>query len=666
MVRYRIHNIRWKVAQVRLFESIAETQAASCNMYRLVSGLVDCDKLDTARGFVAAALPGWQPVLQQAIGSSPVHASPATSAYIFTTKFLHFAIRIRPKTHPGVETNLGIEMKYRHLAWAVCASLALALAACGGGASSTSATPVATQFSAATSSGAITAFGSVFVNGHEFSTTNATVIDDDSGTTASSTSGLEVGMVVDVKPAMASSTAHPESSELHVHPLARGYVDTADTTASTLTVMGQTVQLTSATNFSDHRACVSAAVNPCVAITGQSGLSATTGSGASAVAGSYAVVHGYLFGSSPGTANIVATLVSLADAPTSTSTGVNFKAEGVVTAIATSSLTIGGLNIDLAAATCRVSGATTPCASAFSVGQVVSVMAAVAPGLPATTFKADKARLGSKVAVDVSGAAVEIEGSVSGVTLSPASFVVRGISVDASTLPAGSSLPAVGDVVRVIGTVSANGQAVTATSVKVLHASAAARVGILGDASGVVPGTAANTFVLTVLGQQVMVTAETRLADRSVKGWDHHDPAINPFNISTFQTYLAASVSQHLMVRAEADASGNLTALSVTIVPASTVEAVAGVVDAMPTPVNSTVTGTPSKFSIHGIAVSVDPAAISWRHGSGVQSIAAGDEVLAIGTFVTDTLTVTATASRTNKVVDFGVPKHGDSDHDRF
>jgi hypothetical protein len=93
---------------------------------------------------------------------------------------------------------------------------------------------------------------------------------------------------------------------------------------------------------------------------------------------------------------------------------------------------------------------------------------------------------------------------------------------------------------------------------------------------------------------------------------------------------------------------------------------VAGVVDAMPAPVISTMTGTPSKFSVHGIAVSADPAAISWHHGSATQSIAAGDEVLAMGTFAMNTLTVTATASRTNKVVDFGVPTHGDDDRDRF
>jgi hypothetical protein len=86
----------------------------------------------------------------------------------------------------------------------------------------------------------------------------------------------------------------------------------------------------------------------------------------------------------------------------------------------------------------------------------------------------------------------------------------------------------------------------------------------------------------------------------------------------------------------------------------------------MPAPFNSAMTGTPSKFSVHGIAVSADPAAISWRHGSAMQSIAAGDEVLAVGTFATNILTVTATASRTNRVVDFGVPTHGDDDHDRF
>lgn len=556
-------------------------------------------------------------------------------------------------------------MKYQHLAWAASASLLLALGGCGGGGgSSASVTPGAIQLSAASSSGAITAFGSVFVNGHEFSTVNASVIDDDSGATASSTSGLEVGMVVDVKPAMASSTSHPEASELHVHPLARGYVDSSDTTASTLTVMGQAVQLTSATNFSDHRACVAATLNPCSAITGQSGLAATKASGAAAVAGSYVTVHGYLFGSSPGSANIVATLVSLADAPVSTTTGVNFKAEGVVTASASSTLTMGGLSVNLANAICRVAGATSNCASAFSSGQVVAVMASVAPSLPVKTLNAVTARLGSNVAVDVIGTTLEIEGSVASVTAAPAAFVVRGVKIDATALPAGTSLPAVGDIVRVLGTLGSSGQSVTASSLKLLHAAATASLGIQGDASAVAAGTSASSYVLTVLGQKVTVTSETRLADRSTKGWDHHDPASNPFNISTFQTYLGASVSQHLMVRAESGASGNLTALSVTIVPASTVAAVAGVVDSTPAPVNSAVTGIASIFSVHGIAVSADPVAMTRPHSTGLQTVAAGDEVLALGTFAANKLTVTATANPTNLVLDLGVPTH--PDRDRF
>ena len=555
-------------------------------------------------------------------------------------------------------------MKYQHLAWAVSASLLLALAACGGGTSSSATSGVTPSGASpgATSSGAITAFGSVFVNGHEFSTVNAKVIDDDSGNSATSTAGLEVGMVVDVRPAMASSSSHPEASELHVHPLARGYVDRSDTPASTLTVMGQAVQLTSATLFSDHRACVAAILNPCSAVTGQSGLVATTGSGATAQAGSYVTVHGYLFGSAPGAANIVATLVALADAPVASAADVNFKAEGVVTATAGSSLTIGALNVNLSNAVCRVAGVASNCASAFGTGQVVSVMASQAPSLPAATFMAEKARMGSKTAVDAVGATLEIEGSVVSVTSSPAGFVVQGVKIDASALPVGTSLPAVGDTVRVVGTLANNGQSVTASSLQVLHAAATASLGIEADASAVVAGTSPNSYLLTVLGQQVSVTAETRLADRSTRDWDRHDPASNPFNISTFQTYLAASKSQHLMVRAASDASGKLTALSVTIVPAASQSGIAGVVDATPAPVNSTATGTASKFSVHGIAVSADPAAIFRPHSAAMQSVSAGDQVLALGTFAAGTLTVTAAVSRSNQVLDLGVPAQHDRD----
>jgi hypothetical protein len=551
---------------------------------------------------------------------------------------------------------------------------ALALAACGGGGgSATDGTAAAS--SAAYSSGTVTAFGSIFVNGHEFSTQSAQVIDDDAGTATAGTAGLEVGMSVDVKAADGSTDAHPAAAEVHLHPLARGVVDGSDGTAGTLTVMGQTIQLTASTNFSDHRACLSAAT-PCAAVTGQSGLGVTSGSGASAVAGSYVTVHGYLFNGGSGGANIVATLVSVRD-PLPLANPVAYKVEGVVTATGSSQVTIGGLSVDLSGARCYAKGSNVACASAFSTGQVVAAIGATAPSLPAASFTAGAARLRSKLVVETAGATLELEGRVSSVTASPASFVVRGVTVDASAL---ASLPAAGDVVEVKGTVAGNGTSVTATSVKVLHAALAASYGFEGDVTGVAAGSAADTFVITVLGQSIMVDARTRLADRTRS--EGGDPASNPFNITTFQAYLAASGSRHVLVRTEADASGNLSALSLVIVPASTVASVGGTVDASPAPVNGTAGTTPTTFAVHGLPVSADAASVLkasvTRDGHGFDNtlapaagtVAAGDFVLARGTFGSGMLTVAAPAggpglSRTNVVIDFGT-LGAEPDHDVF
>lgn len=565
-------------------------------------------------------------------------------------------------------------MKIKHIAWLIFGGLVMGLAACGG-----SSGPVPTTGSAggtaasgasadAVSSGAITAFGSVFVNGHEFYTVGATVIDDDSDSASTSTSNLEVGEVVDVVSASNSSDANPIASELHVDPLARGYVDSSDATAGTVTVMGQTIQITSDTLFSDHRACISSTTNPCTSITDQSGLTATSGSGESAVPGTFVTVSGYLFadGSSTNSANIVATLISVTDAPTSSTTGMDFKAEGMITAANGSSITIGGLSIDLSSAQCYVSGRQEiACASAFSIGQVVSAYGATAPSLPATAFVPDGARLTSKIPVNAPGTSVEIEGAVSSVTASPAAFVLRGVNVDASNLPAGTTLPVVGDIVRVLGTVASDGLSITATSITILHAAHSASYGFEGDVDNVVAGAAANTYVLTLLGQNISVTSDTRLADRSTFPWrseNKEDPAINPFNINTFQTYLAASASQHLVVYAQADADGNLTAQWVAIVPPSTTSGITGVVDASPAPFNSTITGTPSTFEVHGVAVSADPTAVIQAFNKQTATVAAGDQVVARGTFASGTLTVVASPSFSNEVVDFGVPSRHDLD----
>jgi hypothetical protein len=557
------------------------------------------------------------------------------------------------------------------LAVAALASGAV-LVSCGGGSGPAAAgsSTLSGASAGAMSSGTVTAFGSVFVNGHEFATGAARVLDDDAGTSSSDSSALEVGMSVDVMASSRSSERSPEAAEIHLHPLARGVVDAIDSTASTLTLLGQTVQLSAATNYSDHRACVTASTSPCAAVDGASALHATSGTGVTQVPGSYVTVHGFLFDDgTPGSAQIVATLVVVDDAPASgAASAVNFKVEGVVDAVGTSSVTIGGLSVDLSSASCRSGGATVACAGAFAVKQIVSAVASAAPSLPATTLVASTARLRSKLVVETVGASVELEGKVASVNTAAASFVLRGLSVNTAGLT-GLSLPGVGDQVRVLGSVASGGASISATAVTVLHVARSAIVGLEGDAGVISASTSANTWVLPLLGQTLNVGATTRLADRSqhVRGGSGKSVA-NPFNISTFKTYLDASVSRHLIVRSQADATtGALTAISITIVPASTSAAIAGVVDATPAPVLSSAAGVPTTFAIHGLAIRADAASIVMHRVSlAGSSLAAGDFVLARGSFAAGALTVGTPLSSTNGVVDFGLLNERERDRDCF
>lgn len=552
----------------------------------------------------------------------------------------------------------------RWLQPALALALATGLAACGGGgggggsadAGGTGTTPTASTL---VSSGVITAFGSVFVNGHRFGTGSARVIDDDTGAATAGATGLEVGMVVDVR----HRENEQEAEELHVHPLVRGFVDAIDTATGRITVMGQTVQLSSATGFSDHRACRTAAT-PCAPIATAAGLVATTGSGASAAPGTFVSVHGFLFNGSGTAANVVATLVSVGDTPADASP-FNFKAEGVAT-VGSTGVRINGLQLNLANAVCVIGGQQASC-TGLTNGQVVSAGAAAAPTLPATVLAADRVRQSARLDVEAAGNTVELEGVVS--TVGSGSFVVRGITVDASALPAGTALPAVGDEVRVTGTLSATGDTLRAGSLSVEHEAHAAKLGLLGDVTAVTPGTATDTFTVTVLGQPVTVNAQTRLADMSTRDWDHRDPTVNPFNITSFASYLAASASQHVQIVAETGASGALVARSFAILPASTTVAVAGPVDATPAPAN----GSPTVFFVHGIRVSAAPSAIvtdSNNHrgpGSGrvtTTTVAAGDHVVVTGTFTGGSIVVGATPTATNRVVDEGTLQGEDEDHD--
>jgi len=513
-----------------------------------------------------------------------------------------------------------MQINFRKAAGALAATaVAAMLAACGSGgggsgattgASATGSSPSSTTV-ASQSTGAITAFGSVFVNGHEFNTNNASVVDDDTGATTTGTADLDIGEVVRVIPASDSSANAPVASEIHVDPLARGFVDVNSVSAGTLTVMGQTVQITSSTAYVDRRACVAAASSPCSAINAQSGLTATSG----ATPGSYVTVHGYLY--STGTAaQIVATLISVQDyvAPTAATSGSPFKLEGQVTTVSGSSIVIGGETVDLSAATCRADEVTAACSSIAAVGKTVAAFGFTAP--TNSMFAPTAARL-VDLLPQTAGVQVEIEGKVSSVT--GTSFVVQGITIDGSGL-AGNQIPAVGDTVELVGTVAANGQNVTATSILRDRPAAPARLVLAGPLTSVTAGTAAGTYVVTVLGQTATVDSNTMIVDRTVRPRP-------TFNITNFQTYIQGlSALPYVTLAVQTTSTGGLQANAFEIVeaPSDNFVKITGPADGAVT------AGNPSSVTVHGIDILFD--ATSVRDPA---SIAKGTNILAAGQYTT-------------------------------
>jgi hypothetical protein len=118
----------------------------------------------------------------------------------------------------------------------------LALASCSGGTGGTG----VTSSNPATSFGTITAFGSVFVNGVEFSTTGATIVLD--GNPAME-SNLRVGMVVTVNGSRSGSSG--SATRIEVDDAVKGFVE-AKVDPNHWTVMGQTVLVDDRTRFENN------------------------------------------------------------------------------------------------------------------------------------------------------------------------------------------------------------------------------------------------------------------------------------------------------------------------------------------------------------------------------------------------------------------------------
>jgi Domain of unknown function (DUF5666) len=126
--------------------------------------------------------------------------------------------------------------------WAI-AAMAATLVACGGGGSSQQ---IAGIQGSGVAIGAVTGFGSIFVNGVEFKTSGASIrIDDQSA----SESQLHIGDVVLVKGPINADGLTGTANEVSFHAAVKGAISDLNATALTIVVVGQRVQIVASTLF---------------------------------------------------------------------------------------------------------------------------------------------------------------------------------------------------------------------------------------------------------------------------------------------------------------------------------------------------------------------------------------------------------------------------------
>lgn len=322
---------------------------------------------------------------------------------------------------------------------AVSLAAAVVLVACGGGgggggdapattSSGTGTTPVTATPTATTSSftlGAISGFGSVVVGGVRFDDSRARVEDDDGSVRHSS--DLKLGMVVALDASGVDRSAGTASAErIRMGSEIVGPVGAVNATASTLTVLGQTVLVTTSTVFDS---------------TLSGGLSAIA-------AGAVLEVHGIL---DQATGQITATRIEPKTGATA------YKLRGVVASLDSTNKTfkIGTETISYA------SLATVPSGLADGVVVRVLLQTTQVNGAWVATRLGSGARVPSGTLSDA-----HVEGAIT-VFTSSASFEVNGLKVDASSasFPDGTTGIVLGARVEVTGTLT-NGVLV-ATKVEV-------------------------------------------------------------------------------------------------------------------------------------------------------------------------------------------------------
>jgi hypothetical protein len=397
------------------------------------------------------------------------------------------------------------------------------LASCGGGASGGTG-GAGTGGGPTQASGVLSAFGSIVVNGIEYTTGSSTaVVDGDADDAAASMGALQVGMTVDVD----ASAGGASAARVRFTSAVRGEVDAVDAAASTITVLGQTVQVTSATSFAGTNAAQSAVT--------QLG---------NVQVGDYVVVYGFLECTASGTngggctaTQVVATLVYEPGG-----SGV-YRVEGYARNVnaAGNGFTIDGLTVVIAT-TGTPATVCSPSPCAITEGELVAVRAASAPAIAsgALTLTASRIVATTQLPVYSTGATVSLAGPVSGLDAGADLFDVRGVVIDGSALAPTVATLSDGEIVTVTGTVAADGS-IVATSIAVQQHATFALLGPLGSDS-------ASADTLTVLGQTFKLNSATRFVD-----WAQ---GVRPFNLGNFATVLQAG--DQLIVSGYVGAGGDV------------------------------------------------------------------------------------------------------------
>jgi hypothetical protein len=349
----------------------------------------------------------------------------------------------------------------------VAAGALAVLVACGGG--STGSMPHTGSQSVVTS-GTITAFGSVFVNGVRYDVSRATLKKNDN---VVAQAGLAVGEVARVSGRQDIRTAQGDADSVDVEDSVVGPIKTIDLAGNQLTVLGQTISVTADTSFGQG---ITADLKGLM--TGDtievSGLQGTGGV-------------------------IMATRISRADS------NEPLQVLGTVGTVEPSThiLTINALKVDFSGAS----------PTGFASGQPAPGDLVIARGTvfddANTKLTATALRLADTDRDDqAAGGRVEEEGLITRFG-SPMDFDVAGakVTTTGSTVFKGGAATdlAVNVRVEVRGTLDAN-KTLVADEVEIEHIAA---IGLLGTAG-------VNAMGLTVLGVPITVDANTRFEDLSM------------------------------------------------------------------------------------------------------------------------------------------------------